>query len=280
MRMTDTNIDRYILKGGDKGRERMSVISRVLEPSTHSLLDRLESCLGRMVLDVGCGSGDVALELARRIGTAGHVVGIDLDETQLTFAREDAAKRNIVNVEFQKFDVLDAWPWKDIDMVYIRFILNHLENPLSLIRKSYDALRPGGCIVVEDIDYGGQFCDPSSSAVDRYCEMYVQTALHQRGNPFIGRSLFRLLEEAGYANVESNLVQPYGRVDDIKQVVLSTLEDISDRIISFGIATPDELRQVLSDLQTFFEQENSTVSFPRIFQLWGYKRKTVEASRV
>ena len=104
--------------------------------------------------------------------------------------------------------------------------------------------------------------------------MYVQTAIHQRGNPFTGRSLSRLLKEAGYANVESNLVQPYGNSDDIKQVVLLTLKGISDRIISFGIATPDELMQVDSDLQAFFEQENSTVSCPRIFQVWGNKRQT------
>ena len=144
MRITDSNLDRYIFKGGDKGRERMSVISRVLEPSTHSLLDRLESYLGRMVLDVGCGSGNVALELARRIGMQGHVVGIDLDETKLKFAREDAAKHSIINIEFQKFDVLDPWPWKNIDMVYIRFVLTHLANPLSLIRKACDVLRPWG----------------------------------------------------------------------------------------------------------------------------------------
>ena len=92
----------YFIRGGEQGRSRLAVISRVLAPSTQALLDRFEPLAGQLAIDAGCGGGDVSFELAQRVGPAGRVVGFDLDEDKLALAREEATRRGLANVEFRR----------------------------------------------------------------------------------------------------------------------------------------------------------------------------------
>src|SRR5262245_66225656 len=75
---------RYIIRGGVEGRERLRLLSEVMGPSTRALLAEVGIPAGSACLDVGCGGGDVAFELARAAGPAGRAVGIDFDEISWT----------------------------------------------------------------------------------------------------------------------------------------------------------------------------------------------------
>jgi ubiquinone/menaquinone biosynthesis C-methylase UbiE len=269
--MTGGELQSYIIKGGEEGRARLAVISRVLAPSTQSLLDRFEPLPGLTVIDAGCGGGDVSFELARRVGANGRVIGIDLDESKLVLAREEAVQRGLGNIEFRNANVLDPWPTHGAALVHVRFVLTHLANPERLLERAWEALTPGGVIATEDIDYGGQFCDPPCPAFDRYAELYVEALQRRGGDPFIGRRLVRLLESAGFADVDSDLAQPYGRHGDVKQVTTLTFTAIADALTASGIATSEEVARITAELDAFAARPDTTMSFPRIFQAWGRK---------
>ena len=98
----------YAICGGAAARERLRILSRVMHASTTSLFDRFGINDGQLCLDVGCGGGDVTVELARRIGPRGKAVGADIDETQLDIARREAHAQGIHNVEFRLFDIRAA----------------------------------------------------------------------------------------------------------------------------------------------------------------------------
>jgi ubiquinone/menaquinone biosynthesis C-methylase UbiE len=261
----------YIIKGGEQGRARMAVISRVLAPATEALLDRFQPLAGMRVADAGCGGGDVTFELAERVGASGRVVGFDLDESKLAAAREEATRRGVANVEFAYANVLDEWPIDRADFVHIRFVLCHLAKPERMLAKAMDVLVPGGRIVVQDIDYAGQFCDPPSAAVDRYNQLYVAAAQARGGDPFIGRRLTRLLEDVGFSEVDAGLVQPFGRTGDVKHIAPLTLAAIADSIVVSGVATKDELDDATRELEAFTQRTDTMISTPRIFQAWGRK---------
>jgi ubiquinone/menaquinone biosynthesis C-methylase UbiE len=261
----------YIIRGGDHGRARLAVISRVLAPATDALLDRFEPLQGMIAVDAGCGGGDVTFELARRAGINGRVIGFDLDEEKLAAAREEAATLGLANVEFHSASVLDPWPAQNASLVHIRFVLTHLHRPENMLARAIEALKPGGIVVVEDIDYGGPFCDPPSEAAERYWQLYVATAQARGGDPFIGRRLVRLLESAGFADVEADLVQPFGRSGDIKRIWPLTLAAIADAIVAAGVATHGAVERVATDLAAFAARPDTTMSTPRIFQAWGRK---------
>lgn len=261
----------YIIKGGEQGRSRLAVISRVLAPTTQALFDRFEPLAGLSVIDAGCGGGDVAFLLAQRVGPNGHVVGFDLDETKLELARAEAARRGLANVEFRKASVLEPWPASGAALIYVRFVLTHLAKPQDMLAQAWQALAPGGVLVVEDIDYEGKFCEPPCPAFERHAELYVAAARQRGADPFIGRRLVRLLEKAGFSGVDGSLVQPFGRSGDVKQVASLTFAAISDGLVAQGIASAEEVASVASELATFAEQPDTTMSFPRIFQAWGRK---------
>src|SRR5215470_866804 len=97
----------YVIRGGVEGRERLRVIARVMRASSMSMFDRLGLRDGCQCLDVGCGGGDVTLDLARRVGPHGRVVGVDIDEKKLEIARTEARQLGVANVEFRVADVRD-----------------------------------------------------------------------------------------------------------------------------------------------------------------------------
>src|SRR5690606_34199317 len=143
-------LDSYIIKGGEEGRARLSVLARVMAPTTERLLDRFEPFGGLAVIDAGCGGGDVSFELAQRAGPAGRVIGFDLDETKLAAARDEAARRQAGHVEFHRGSVVEKWPAEGAALVYVRFVLTHLPVPEALLFRAMEALAPGGVIVAED----------------------------------------------------------------------------------------------------------------------------------
>lgn len=101
-------------------------------------------------LDLCCGGGQVTLEIARLVAPAGSAVGVDMDEIKLALARQTAADDGLVNVEFRQLDV-GQWDEPDsYDAVYSRFLLQHLDAPVDLLRRMWAAVRPRGVLIVEE----------------------------------------------------------------------------------------------------------------------------------
>src|SRR5690606_6784129 len=143
----------YVIRGGAQGRERLRLLSSVMGPGTAALLDAVGIAPGSHCLDVGCGGGDVAMALARRVGPAGRVTGVDFDEAKLAIARGEAEAAGLRNVAFEAADVTAWAPSARVDVAYARFLLAHLAGPAALLATLARHLRPGGTVIVEDVDF-------------------------------------------------------------------------------------------------------------------------------
>jgi 2-polyprenyl-3-methyl-5-hydroxy-6-metoxy-1,4-benzoquinol methylase len=268
--------DPYIIRGGLAGRERLRVLSRAMRPTTAALFDRLAIAPGSRCLDVGSGGGDVTCELASRVGPDGRVVGIDLDETKVALAGDEAEHAGITNVEYRLGDILDTDLRPEYDAIYVRFVLTHLTDPAAAIARIAAGLRPGGVLIVEDIDVKGCFCHPASSAYELLVELYARTAQARGVDPNIGPRLPGLLAGAGLAPVRVNVVQPAGigasaLERDTKLVAPLTLENIADAAIDEDLATRHEVDAGLDDLYRLAADSTTFMSIPRIVQSWGYR---------
>src|SRR6266567_6397237 len=107
---------------------------------------------GEQVLDVGCGTGTLAIEVARRIGRAGRVAGVDPGIQQIARARSKAARRNLP-IDFQ-IGVIEHLPFSDqtFDVVLSTLMMHHLPDSLKSQGLSEIArvLKPGGRLVIAD----------------------------------------------------------------------------------------------------------------------------------
>jgi demethylmenaquinone methyltransferase/2-methoxy-6-polyprenyl-1,4-benzoquinol methylase len=114
-------------------------------------VDRAEVGPGSDALDVACGTGDLALELRRRIGADGRVVGCDFSERMLELARAKSGEQGLA-VEFGWADALDL-PYGDagFDAVTIGFGARNLADLDRGIAEMVRVLRPGGRLVILEI---------------------------------------------------------------------------------------------------------------------------------
>ena len=151
--------------------------------------------VGEQVLDVGCGTGTLAMGVARRVGATGRVAGIDPSPQQIARARAKAARRNMP-IEFQ-VGVIEQLPFADqtFDVVLSTLMMHHL--PASLKRQGLAeiarVLKPGGRLVIADFK-------PKK-------ERQGQAARFHAGGSSMD-DLAALIKEAGFSQVETEEMQP------------------------------------------------------------------------
>lgn len=259
----------YIIRGGVAGRERLRILSRVMRPTSLALLQRTGLQPGMKVLEIGCGGGDLAFDIARIVGPSGRVLGTDIDQTKLDLAASEAAELNLTNIEFQLANIAESAPAGNFDFIHTRFVLTHLTDPALALKHIRAALRPGGIVVLEDIDFSGYFCYPECAALWRYVQLYTETTRRRGVDANIGPRLPSLLAEAGFENIQVNIVQPSGLAREVKLVSPLTMENIADAVIAEGLATAEEIERVVAELYAFADAPGTLGSTPRIFESWA-----------
>jgi ubiquinone/menaquinone biosynthesis C-methylase UbiE len=261
----------YIISGGQAGKSRLNVLAGVLENSTRSLLLANGLCEGSRVLDVGCGGGNVATMAAEIAGATGNVTALDFDETLIALNRQDAAAQGISNLSYQALSAYDVAYENKFDVVYARFLLSHLQRSEEVLLNMLRAAKPGGRIVVEDVQFSGHFSYPANAAFERYLELYSALATTRGQNPEIGPALFEMFKQAGIRDVQFDVIQPAFNNGPGKQMESITLDRIKEAVISEGLASAAEVAQIQAELETFIADEQSIISLPRIFRVWGVK---------
>lgn len=102
---------------------------------------------GRRVLDVGCGSGLYAAELAQR---GADVVGFDNSAKLVQHARRRAGS----GADLRVHDVRDPLDWlgdESVDRAVMALVLHHLDNPVPALRELRRVLKPAGRLVVSTV---------------------------------------------------------------------------------------------------------------------------------
>ena len=116
-----------------------------LQPATDALIQAAGLKPGHVVLDIGTGFGDPALDAARAVAPEGKVVGVDLSEERLKQARQRARRHNLSNVEFQEMDALQLrFPDDSFDAVISRLVVVYYADPSPFLAEIRRVLKPGG----------------------------------------------------------------------------------------------------------------------------------------
>ena len=112
------------------------------------ILPNLDVTEGDDVVDVGCGFGDTAIELAEMVGERGSVLGLDCCNAFLEFGRKDAEAEGIHNIEFVAADV-QTFPFQPVhDFCFSRFGTQFFENPVAGLRSMLKSLKPNGIMTM------------------------------------------------------------------------------------------------------------------------------------
>lgn len=115
-----------------------------LGPLGLAVIEELAPGAGERVLDVGCGTGQTLLQLAERVGSAGHVVGLDVSEPMITEAKARIAKSGATNVELVLGNAAAEIPSGPFDVVFSRFGVMFFDDSVAAFSNLRSAMKSGG----------------------------------------------------------------------------------------------------------------------------------------
>ena len=200
--------DRYIHGSAPEEQRRLSRLNDLLNEAS---LRELGLRGGELVLDMGSGIAQFTRAMARAAGPAGRIIGVERDPAQLEEARRQAATAGeTLLVELRQGDALDpplrAEEWGTFDLVHARYLLEHVPDPLAVVRTLARAARPGGRIVLADDDHDILRLWPEPPGLNSLWQAYMRTYDRLGHDPYVGRRLVSLLQQAGAVRMRNNWV--------------------------------------------------------------------------
>jgi ubiquinone/menaquinone biosynthesis C-methylase UbiE len=160
---------------------------------------------GMNVLDLACGPGFTACELAKFIGD-GRVAGVDINEELIAVAHQAQQTEGVENVSFQLGNLYELdLPENSFDFVYARLVFQHLEKIELALSNVWKILKPGGTLCILDIDDNWTSFAPESDAFVKFIRRSSAGQKRKGGNRLIGSQLFGMLNKAGYQNVSTQI---------------------------------------------------------------------------
>ena len=124
-------------------------INRIVVPFGDAALKAATPQSGERVIDIGCGCGDTSIEIARMVGEAGAVLGIDVSQPMLEVARSRGALANCAHLSFRDGDASEAELPANTDLLFSRFGVMFFSQPAQAFGHLRKSLRMGGrCVFV------------------------------------------------------------------------------------------------------------------------------------
>ena len=242
----DSGASTYIL--GTEERRRLELLEQCLDPMTTRSLDVIGVEAGWRCLELGGGGGSVTRMLCDRVGPGGRVAAVDLDT------------RFLDEIDADNLDVLcqnvltDGIPGDAYDLAHARLLLMHLPTREKFVGEMAATLRPGGWLLVEDLDMcalpelaEGIFAD----VVDKAIEAFDAAGATAK----FGRQLPALFDTAGLEDVEAicELMTFRGGSTEA-QMFMASIAQLRPVLLAVGATENqlDEFNQFVSDPVKWF----------------------------
>jgi SAM-dependent methyltransferase len=167
------------------GLARLQAAQQLLDPGTQRQIEAFGDCEGWRCLEVGAGAGSVAVWLSDRVGVRGSVTATDI-ETRFLQAESRP------NLDVRRHDLRsDELPRDEYDLVHARLVLEHLPERDNVLSRLIDALRPGGWLLIEAVDYvsGAPISQRGSDLFARTLHGRLELMREAGLDPYYGRQL-------------------------------------------------------------------------------------------
>jgi SAM-dependent methyltransferase len=201
----DTN---YLHGSSPEEQARLTKLNEILNEAS---LRELHLRGGEKIIDFGSGLGQLTRAMARAVGPGCRAIGIEQSPQQLAEARRqalEAGEEDLVDLRQGDATAPPLWEseWGSFDLAHARFLLEHVSDPLAVVRAMVRAVRPGGRVVLSDDDHAHLCFWPEPEGAMALWKPYVHAFERNGNDPYVGRRLVSLLHEAGAAPVRSTWV--------------------------------------------------------------------------
>jgi SAM-dependent methyltransferase len=265
----------YALARNPEEYERLRAQARVWESATGRLLDQVALAPGASCLDAGCGPGETMRLMAQRVGPSGRVTGVDVDVQLGMQALEMLHSAGHHQCSFAPADLTSSGkiPGGPFDLVYARLLLFHVPERVAVLRRLWDAVTPGGHLLVQDYDLRGVGTEPPLESGDE-CLRVVAGAFAAAGcDVHVGARLPELFAQAGIGAPDGTDVA--GRLEpfaDAQTMLTRVYAGVLRAAIAYGITTEERAAawrsQIARDAERFPDRPTL---WPLLMGAWKQK---------
>ncbi len=235
--------DIYIHGTEPSEQERLAGLNRM---TNAAFVEFLNVEPGTHVLEVGSGLGILAADVA----SAGvEVVGVELSAAQI------AAASSHPHLTFKQGDAHTLeFPDASFDLVYARYLLEHVAHPQRVLREMWRVTKPGGRVAVCENDVSLLRFDPPCPAFERAWDAFIRFQAALGGDALIGRRLYRLFRGAGFVDIQLSLqpeVHWFGSPDFVAcvQNIIGNIESARNGMIGAGVMSGAGLNAAVGELE-------------------------------
>jgi SAM-dependent methyltransferase len=190
----------YVLGTHGEELERLRFQHELWRPLAEAAWERADLRAGERVLDLGAGPGFAAMDLARRVGPQGQVLGLEHSPAYVAAGRRLAAEAGLAQLELRQHDLLrDPLPREGFDLAWMRWVAMFLADLEPLLTQLPQALRPGGRLVLHEYVHWDSFgLHPHGIAIHRFGQVVQRSFRQAGGDPDVNRRLPSLLAARGF----------------------------------------------------------------------------------
>ena len=264
--MSDPPASRYVHGISPAEQARLGILNEILNERE---LPELALAAGQRVLEVGAGTGICARAIARALGPTGSVVAIERSDEQIATAESlarEAGEQGLV--EFRRGDAceppLAPDEWGRFDLAHCRFLLEHVPDPLGVVRALVRAVRPQGRVVLADDDHELLRTWPEPEGFQDLWRAYWELYRTLGNDPLVGRKLVALLREAGATPVRNTSVF-FGACAGqrlfpaVVENMAGVLESARETILATGEVRAERFDGVLESFRRWGERDDAAL---------------------
>ncbi len=263
----------YILGTEQDELHRLGIQHQVWSSEAHKGWKAAGFTAGHTILDLGCGPGYCAKELAYIVGNTGKVIGVDKSEQYLNFLN-DIAKKYGLNITTIHSDIkVLKLPENTLDGVYSRWALAWVNNPEEVLQNLKTALKKGGKIVLHEYyDWSTHQTEPKLPALTKAINAALKSFKDQEGEIDVGRYLPNMLHKIGFKVLS---VRPMSKIATPKTFTWQWPETFYriyfNKLAQMNYLQQQEAQQALKELDILKADENATICCPLMFEVIAEK---------
>jgi ubiquinone/menaquinone biosynthesis C-methylase UbiE len=265
--------DNYVLPTGADDAGRLDLIQTVYGPISFRGLEAAGISQAKRAADIGCGTGTISRWMAQRMGPDGQVDAIDISKDQIDIAKARPVEQDSGEIDFAEGSAYEPpLSANTYDVVFCRLVLCHLKEPSRAVAQMKSLLKPGGRLVVVDMDLRTAFTMPHSEDYEAWQHSAPIKHDIKIGVDYeIGRRLHELLHAAKLQTIFLAVDQPiYNRAPE-KLLWEKTWHNALPALVSAGTMPQEWGDKILAGMAKHTASEDVWVAMVKMFAAVGQK---------
>ncbi len=269
----------YVLGTDAREINRLGLQNRLWSACAHRLWERARFQPGMSLLDVGCGPGHAAADLAEIVGESGRVVAIDESPLFLKHLLDKQTSRRLTNIErilgdATQIDTLLAGHDGAFDGAYARWVLCFVADPEAIIRGVARLLKPGGRFAIQDyFNYEAMTLAPRREAFTRVIRAVGKSWRSRGGDPDIVARVPALCRKHGleveHLSINERVARPGNMIWHWPD---SFWSNYVPRLVEQGCLTADEQREFMACWAEASSDPDTFMFLPPLYDVLAVKR--------